>query len=159
MNKSAKQYELDELDRKTLMLLQENGRLSNVDLSRQLNLSPPTTHGRVRRLEEQGYITGYTAILDHTKIGYDMICFINVRLQAYQQEQTGDFRNDIIAMSEVVECYQVTGEYDYLLKVAVKDQRALEQFVVDRLTPLPWVNRVHTSLVLTEVKATTAYTL
>ncbi len=154
MNKSAKYHELDELDIKILMLLQENGRLSNVELSRQINLSPPTTHSRVKRLEDREYIKRYTAVLDHTKVGYDLLCFINVRLQASQNKQNGDFRSIVTVMPEVIECYQITGEYDYLLKVAVKDQRALEQFIVDRLTPSPSVNRIYTSLVLTEIKAT-----
>lgn len=156
---SSKQNELSEVDRKILMLLQENGRLSNVELSRQINLSPPATHGRVKRLEDQGFIKGYTAILDHAKIGYDMLCFINVRMEAKPREGDGDFRTIVMDMPEVLECHQITGEYDYLLKVAVADQRALEQFVVDRLTPTSGVGRIYTSLVLSEVKDSAAYTL
>ena len=157
---SSKHIGLSEIDKKILMLLQKNGRLSNVQLSRQINLSPPATHGRVKRLEDQGHIKGYAAILDHTKIGYDMLCFISVRMEAQQSEQRGgDFRTSVMDMPEVLECHQITGEYDYLLKVAVADQRALEQFVVDRLTPTPGVGRLYTSLVLAEVKDTAIYTL
>jgi len=156
---SFKQSELSEVDRKILMLLQENGRLSNVELSRQINLSPPATHGRVKRLEDQGIIKGYAAILDHAKIGYDMLCFINVRTESQQSERGCDFRTIVMDMPEVLECHQITGEYDYLLKVAVKDQRALEQFVVDRLTPTIGVGRLYTSLVLSEVKDTATYML
>ena len=159
MMDSSKQNGLSKVDRKILMLLQKNGRLSNVELSRQINLSPPATHGRVKRLEDQGFIKGYAAILDHAKIGYDMLCFISVRMDAQQSERSGDFRTVVMGMPEVLECHQITGEYDYLLKVAVQDQRALEQFVVDRLTPTAGVGRLYTSLVLTEVKETTAYTL
>ena len=156
---SSKQNKLSEIDRKILMILQENGRLSNVELSRQINLSPPATHGRVKRLEDQGFIKGYAAILDHAKIGYDMLCFINVRMEAHQSGRSGDFRTVVMSMPEVLECHQITGEYDYLLKVAVQDQRALEQFVVDRLTPTSGVGRIYTSLVLSGVKENTTYTL
>jgi len=141
------------------MLLQKNGRLSNVELSRQINLSPPATHGRVKRLEDQGFIKGYAAILDRAKIDRDMLCFISIRMEAKQSERSSDFRTIVMAMPEVLECHQITGEYDYLLKVAVKDQRALEQFVVDRLTPTPGVGRIYTSLVLSEIKDNAAYTL
>lgn len=156
---SSKQYGLSEMDKKILMLLQENGRLSNVHLSRQINLSPPATHSRVKRLEDQGFIKRYAAILDHSKVGYDIECFINVRMTAYASENTEDFRTVVMTMPEVLSCHQVTGEYDYLLKVAVKDQRALEKFIVDRLTPAPSVGRLYTSLVLAEIKDTTSYAL
>ena len=156
---SSTHTELSKVDKKILMLLQENGRLSNVELSRQINLSPPATHGRVKRLEDQGFIKGYAAILDHAKIGYDMLCFINVRMEAKQSERSSDFRTVVMRMPEVLECHQITGEYDYLLKVAVQDQRALEQFVVDCLTPTPGVGRLYTSLVLSEVKESAIYTL
>lgn len=154
---SSKQ--LSDVDKKILMLLQENGRLTNVHLSRQINLSPPATHSRVKRLEDQGFIKRYAAILDHSKVGYDIECFINVRMTAYESENTEDFRTVVMAMPEVLSCHQVTGEYDYLLKVAVEDQRALEQFIVDRLTPAPGVGRLYTSLVLAEIKESTAYAL
>ena len=156
---SSKHTELSEIDKKILMLLQENGRLSNVELSRQINLSPPATHGRVKRLEDQGVIKGYAAILDHAMIGYDMLCFVSVRMEAQQSERDGDFRTTVMNMPEVLECHQITGEYDYLLKVAVADQRALEQFVVDCLTPTAGVGRLYTSLVLSEVKDTATYML
>lgn len=157
MDSSNKQ--LSDVDKKILMLLQKNGRLTNVHLSRQINLSPPATHSRVKRLEDQGFIKRYAAILDHSKVGYDIECFINVRMTAYESENSEDFRTVVMGMPEVLSCHQVTGEYDYLLKVAVEDQRALEQFIVDRLTPAPGVGRLYTSLVLAEIKESTAYAL
>ncbi len=147
---------LDETDRALLRALQADGRASNVDLARAVNLSPPATHARVRRLEREGYIRGYTAVLDRDKAGFDLLCFIHVGLQLHQPEQVDTFRRAVRAMPEVLEAHHLTGEYDYLLKVVLKNRQDLERFVVGQLTPVPGVARIHTSLVFTEVKATTA---
>jgi DNA-binding Lrp family transcriptional regulator len=88
-----------------------------------------------------------------------MTCFISVSLQMHTEEQVGRFRDSIQEMAEVLECHFVTGEFDYLLKVVVRNRAALEQFVVNRLTPIPGVARIYTSLVLTEVKSNTALPL
>ena len=147
---------LDELDRQILMELQGNARIANAELARRLNLSPPAVHARVRRLEEQGYIHGYVALLDRERLGFDMLCFIQISLQLHQIEQVNHFRTTIQQIPEVLECHHVTGEYDYLLKVAIRNRQDLERFVVHRLTPAPGVARIHTSLVLSEIKNETA---
>lgn len=149
-------YELDELDKIILSIIQKDGRLSNADLARQINLSPPATHTRLRRLEQQGYIRQYVALLDREKLGYDMLCFISISLQLHQFSQVEQFREIVSAMPEVLECHHLTGEFDYLLKVVIRNRKDLERFVVNQLTPVPGVARIHTSLVLTEVKQTTA---
>lgn len=147
---------LDGLDRAILQQLQANGRLSNAELARRINLSPPATHARVRQLEKQGYIRNYAALVDRQKAGYDMLCFVQMSLQLHQQEQIDTVRTAIQKMPEVLECYHLTGEFDYLLKVVIRNREDLERFVMDQLTPIPGVARVHTSLVLTEVKSTTS---
>lgn len=146
---------LDELDRAILQELQKNGRISHVDLSRLVNLSPPAIHTRIKRLEQQGYIDCYAAVLNREKVGYEMLCFISVSLQVHQLEQVENFRQCVVEMPEVLECYHLTGEYDYLLKVAVYNQKNLQQFLMEKLTPIPGIGRIHTSLVLTEIKSTT----
>lgn len=147
--------ELDEIDRQILMALQENGRISNVELAQIINLSAPATHARVKRLTDQGYIHQYTTLLDKKKLGYDMICFVSVALQLHHQEGLEAFRTRINQMTEVLECHHVTGEFDYLLKVIIRNREDLERFIVKGLTPIPGVARIHTSLVLSEVKTTT----
>jgi DNA-binding Lrp family transcriptional regulator len=147
---------LDEIDRDILQILQTDGRISNVELAQRVNLSPPATHARVRRLEEQGVIRRYAALLDPAKIGYDMLCFVRVSLQLHQSQPVERFGEIIQKMPEVLECHHITGEYDYLLKVAVRNRKDLERFAVERLTPIPGVARINTSLVLSEVKSTTA---
>lgn len=149
----------DDLDKAILQLLQTEGRISNVDLAERVNLSPPAIHARLKRLEQRGYIRQYVALLDREKVGYDMLCFIHVNLQLHQPEQVENFRRVIQDLPEVLECHHLTGEYDYLLKVAVRNRKDLERFVVSRLTPIPGIARIHTSLVLSEVKATTVLPL
>jgi len=147
---------LDELDRQILTELQRDARLANAELARRLNLSPPAVHARIRRLEEQGYVRGYTALLDRERLGFDMLCFIQIALQLHQIEQVNQFRATIQQLPEVLECHHVTGEYDYLLKIAVRNRQELERLVMEKLTPIPGVARIHTSLVFSEIKASTA---
>ncbi len=150
---------LDELDRRILIELQRDARLANAELARRLSLSPPAVHARIRRLEEQGYVRGYTALLDRERLGFDMLCFIQISLQLHQIEQVNHFRTTIQQISEVLECHHVTGEYDYLLKIAVRNRQELERLVMEKLTPIPGVARIHTSLVFSEIKASTALPL
>jgi DNA-binding Lrp family transcriptional regulator len=150
---------LSKLDKAILRQLQADGRLSNVELARRVHLSPPATHARRRRLEKQGLVRQYTAVVDREKAGYDLLCFIHISMQVHQFEQVEKFRKLVRQMPEVLECHHITGEYDYLLKVALRNRKDLERFAVDRLTPIPGVARIHTSLVFTEVKSTTALPL
>ena len=150
---------LDELDIAILRELQDDGRLSNVELARRINLSPPATHARIKRLEEQGLIRQYVALLDPVQVGYDMVCFVSISLQLHQSEELEAMRRRISRMPEVLECFHVTGEFDYLLKVVVRNRQELQHFVVERITPMPGVARIYTSLVLAEVKSTTSLPL
>lgn len=159
MIKNSKNMMLDRVDKSLLRALQLDGRLSNVQLARKISLSPPATHSRLKRLEKDGYIRQYTAVVDRDKAGYDLLCFIHISLQMHQVAQVEKFREATRRMPEVLECHHITGEHDYLLKVVLKNRKDLERFVVDKITPIPGVARIHTSLVLTEVKATMALPL
>lgn len=159
MIKNSQQTALDDIDKAILRTLQTNSGLSNVELARTVKLSPPATHARIRRLEKEGYIRQYAAIVDRERAGYDLLCFIHISLQMHQLEQVERFRKLVRQWPEVLECHHITGEYDYLLKVALRNRKDLERFAVDRLTPIPGIARIHTSLVLTEVKSTTALPL
>jgi DNA-binding Lrp family transcriptional regulator len=147
------------LDIAILRELQDDGRISNVELARRINLSPPATHARIKRLEEQGLIRQYVALLDPVRVGYDMMCFVSISLQLHQSEELEAMRRRISQMPEVLECFHVTGEFDYLLKIVVRNRQELQHFVVARITPMPGVARIYTSLVLAEVKSTTALPL
>lgn len=151
--------ELDELDRRILLLLQDDGSLSNAALARTLGLSPAAMLARVRRMESDGLIRRYVALLDHERLGFDMVCFVLVALQVHSTEIVESFRRRVRAIPEVLECHHITGEYDYLLKIMVRNRRDLERLVVHDLTPLPGVARLHTSLALAQIKQTTALPL
>jgi Lrp/AsnC family leucine-responsive transcriptional regulator len=147
---------LDETDRAILRLLQDDGRTSNVDLARAVGLSPAATHARVRRLEADGTIAGYAAIVEPETAGFDLVCFISVAMSQHSYQGVKDVRTQVAAMPEVLECHHITGEYDYLLKVVLHNRRDLQRFVIERLTPLAGIARIQTSLALAVVKSTTA---
>ncbi len=146
---------MDHLDQAILRILQDDGRISNVELARRINLSPPATLTRVKALEEQGIIRGYTALLDAEALGFELLCFIQVGLQLHQPEQVNSVREAIRDIPQVLECHHVTGDYDYLLKVVARGRKDLEKFILEQLTPIRGIARIQTSLVLTEVKSTT----
>jgi len=147
--------DLDAVDIAILKLLQEDGRISNVDLAAHIDLSPPATHARLKRLQARGYIRRFTALLDQEKVGFDMTCYVSISLRMHGTDELNQFRSEVIQMRRVLECYHVTGEFDYLLKIVVRNRRDLQQFVEHRLTRLPGVARIHTSLVLDEIKCST----
>lgn len=147
--------ELSDLDHAILRELQADGRLSNADLARRINLSPPATHTRVKRLEQLGYIRQYTALVDREKLGYDLLCFVQVTIQLHQPEQVRSFPEHIHQLPEVLECHHVTGDYDYLLKIIARNRKELEHFLMERLTPIPGVARIQTNVVLDEIKSIT----
>jgi len=149
----------DDIDRAVLNLLQADGRASIADLARAVGLSAAATHARVRRLEGEGMIREYVALVDRERAGFDLLCFVSVSLQLHRPKLVAGFPPRVVAMPEVLECHHVTGEYDYLLKVAVRNRHELERFIVTRLTPLPGVAKVLTSVVLSELKTTTALPL
>jgi len=147
---------LDRSDREILNELQQNARISNVELAKRVFLSPPATHARVKRLEEQGYIKNFVATLDRNKTGHDCMCFISVSLELHQTDKQQLFFDAIQDMPQVLECYHLTGESDYLLKVVIRNNSEMEQFITKSLLPLPGMARVHTSVVLREIKSDTA---
>ncbi len=150
---------LDRMDFQILDILQKEGRISNAELSRRISLSQPATHARLKRLEQSGVIRFYMAMLDREMLGFEMLCFVQVTLEKHQPDQVNNFHANVAQMPEVIECYHVTGDYDYLLKVVAHHRRDLEDFLVDRLSRIAGVGRVHTSVVLREVKETYALPL
>jgi Lrp/AsnC family transcriptional regulator, leucine-responsive regulatory protein len=151
--------EIDDTDKAILTELQNDSSISNVELARRISLSPPAVHARIKRLEELGYVRQYVAILDREMVGYDMLCIITVTLEMHHMQNINLFRDAVTQMPEVLECYFITGEFDYLLKVAVRSRKELERFLMEKLTPIPGIARISTSIVLTELKFTTGLSL
>ena len=150
---SANSKTLDAIDLQILDILQRQATISNAELGRRVNLSPPATHARIKRLETEGYILKQVAILDQQKLGFDLLCYIFISTDIHQAEQLETLENNLEAMPEVLECHCLTGEYDYLLKVANKNRQGLEDFI-RKLNKLG-ISRIQTSLALREIKHST----
>ncbi len=150
---------LDEIDLELLRHLQHDASITKADLGRQLNLSQPAVHHRVRRLEERGYIRRYVALLDRELLGLDLTCFVQVSVQRHHRDHIVAFEQAVQAIPEVLDCHHMTGEFDFLLRVVVTNRKALETLLVDRLSTLPGVAHLQTSVVLSEVKQITALPL
>ncbi|MBK7178049.1 MAG: Lrp/AsnC family transcriptional regulator [Chloroflexi bacterium] len=150
---------LDEIDRVLLTYLQEDARISNAELARRVELSPPGLQKRIRKLEEAGVIDKYVTLVNHEAVGYDMMFIVQVTLARHDPTAVAAFRQAVKEMPEVLEGYHLTGESDYLLKVIVRNRKHLEQFILETLTPVPGMDKIHTSLVLSEIKTTTAVPL
>ena len=145
---------LDKADRHILRLLQTSGRMTNADIAREVKLSPPSTLQRIRKLEQKGYIKGYTTLLDLEKLGYQIAGFAQVSLSLHQDEPIEAFVDAVTAIPEVLECYHVSGEYDFLLKVVAKDMADYERVVREQLSRIRSVAKVHSCVVLRNNKLT-----
>ncbi len=150
---------LDTTDWKILSLLQSDARISNVKLARAVGLSPSPCLARVRALEQAGYIGRYVSLLDALKIGLKVSVFIQVALEKQVEKALEKFENAIRDRPEVMECYLMTGEADYLLRVLVPDIQALEVFILQFLSRVPGVGNIKSSFALKQVKYQTALPL
>jgi Lrp/AsnC family leucine-responsive transcriptional regulator len=143
---------IDETDRRILSILQSEGRLANARIAERVGLSPPTVLERIRKLEEKGVITGYTALVDEAKLGMRTMVYVAVSLSFHRAESIAEFREAILALPEVIECHHITGEDDFLLKVMVADVKDYEDFVIQKLTRVPGVSKLKSSIVLSTLK-------
>ncbi len=159
-NKQPEQFQqLDDRDKLLLQLLQQNSRTSNVELARQLNLTPPGLQKRLKKLEESGCIDGYVTLVNREALGLDLLCFTQVTLTHSQPECVGQFCDRMKDLPEVMECHHLTGEFDYLLKVIVSDHQQLERFLNEQITLMPGVEKVRTNIVLNQIKSSTSLPL
>ena len=150
---------LDNIDRALLTEIQQDSRISNSELARRIKLSQPATHARLKRLETIGVVRQHVSLLDRDKLGLDLICFFQVRLEAHSEQALLRFEQEVKAFPEVLECHYLTGQFDYLLKAVFENRRALEQFERQRLTALSDVVQITTSVALSEIKMTTVLPL
>ena len=150
---------LDKTDLSILKQLQEDARLSNVELAKRVHLSPSPCLARVRRLERLGIIARHVTLLDPQSLGLSVSVFIQITLEKQARERLDQFESAIRKRSEVMECYLMTGESDYLLRVLVPDVQALEQFIISELTRVPGIATIRSSVALKQVKYETALPL
>lgn len=158
--------ELDKTDRKILSILQSDGRLTNQEVAEHVSLSPSPCLRRIKSLEEAGVIRQYVALLDPDKIGLGLLAYVNVRLEKHNNSSAGgsrspraDFAASVANWPEVVACYAMTGEMDYLLRVHVEDMEHFSHFMMETLLKHPAVLDVKSSFALQRIKDTTALPL
>ena len=154
--RTEKTRPLDKIDQNILKILQADGRVSNVKLAQDINLSPTPCLERVKRLEKEGYIKGYVALLNSDLLGAALVAFIEVSLDRTTTEALDDFRQAVLAMEEVQECHMVAGGFDYLIKVRTRDITHYRKFLGEKLSVMPHISSTHTYVVMEEVKATSA---
>ena len=150
---------LDATDRRIPEVLQSDARIANVDLAGQVNLSPSPCLRRVRRLEEEGFVRGYVSLLDPAAIGLPVSVFVQVSLEKQVDDALDEFERQIVSRPEVMECYLMTGDSDYLLRVVAPDIAAFQRFLLDHLTRIPDVASIKSSFALKQVSYRTALPL
>ena len=147
--------ELDRTDLRILAELQRDGRLSNQELADRVSLSPSPCLRRVRRLEEKGFIKKYVALIDAEKVGLGLLAYVNIRLKKYSHAPMSDFARDVQLWPEVVECYAMSGDMDYLLRIQVADLAHFSRFAMDTLMRHPAVVDMRSFFALQQIKETT----
>jgi DNA-binding Lrp family transcriptional regulator len=143
----------DDIDVRILGLLQDNGRMTNVELAERVGLTAPPCLRRVRALEQQGAITGYHAALDPAALGYNLTVFAMVSLKSQAESDLRAFEQMIAEIPEVRECHMLNGEIDFILKIVAPDLQSFQHILTTRLTPAPNVEHVKTSLTIRTSKA------
>ncbi|MBP9849350.1 MAG: Lrp/AsnC family transcriptional regulator [Flavobacterium sp.] len=150
---------MDSIDKKLLGLLQEDTKKTTKELSMFLNLSVTAVYERIKKLEREGVISKYVAILDRNKVEKAFVVFCHIKLIQHTKDFLTTFESEVVKLDEVLECFHVSGDYDYILKVHVKDMDEYREFMVTKLTGLNHIGSTHSSFMIGEVKNTTAFTL
>jgi Lrp/AsnC family leucine-responsive transcriptional regulator len=150
--KTSTSIELDRIDKSILRELQQDGRLANIELSRRVGLSATPCLERVKRLEKNGFIKGYTAIVSPEKVAASLLVFVEIRLSRTSPDVFEEFKKSIIDLPQVLECHLVSGDFDYLVKARVADMAAYRELLGETLLTLPGVSGSRTYVVMEEVK-------
>jgi Lrp/AsnC family leucine-responsive transcriptional regulator len=143
---------LDEIDRRIIAALQADGRLSNVELAERVGLSPSPCLRRVKRLEREGYIEAYRAMLQRGRVGLGLTVFVGVKIEGHASDRAEAFQEAIIAMPEIVACHLVAGEVDYLLEVVVPDLEHYQRYLVGKLLDLSIIREVRSNIAIQTLK-------
>lgn len=146
---------LDQMDRRILDLLQEDAKYTHKEIATQLGMTTTPVYERIKKLEGNGYIRGYVALVDKTMLGYTLVAYTNVSLKEHSHKFLHQFEAEVHTLPEVIECYHIAGMYDYLLKVIAGDMAAYQDFIVNKLAALDNIGNVQSSFVMTEIKYST----
>ena len=148
--------QLDATDLRILDLLQRNSKLTTKEIAAHIGMTTTPVFERIKRLEKNGYVDKYIALLNREKLGLTLLAFVNVSLKEHNTAYLEKFVESVISLPEVMECYHVAGLFDYLLKVIVKDMDEYQHFVAKKLAGLDNIGKVQSSFVMTEIKSSTA---
>ncbi|MCK7591198.1 Lrp/AsnC family transcriptional regulator [Subsaxibacter sp. CAU 1640] len=149
----------DAIDKKLLKLLQEDSKRTNKELSNKLNLSVTAVYERIKKLEKEGVIFKNVALVQKEKVGKTFVAFCHIKLVQHTQDYVIKFEKEVANLAEVMECYHISGDYDYLLKVIVGNMEEFREFMVKKLTSISHIGSTHSMFVINEVKHTTAINL
>ena len=152
-------YKLDKTDIQILSFLQKDSKLTNKEIAAQLNLTTTPVYERIKKMEREGVIDRYVALINPSKVGLQLTAFCNVSLKEHSKEFIEQFEHEISKFSEVNECYHIAGMYDYLLRVIVADMSAYQNFIINKLATLENIGQVQSSFVMTKIKSSTAINL
>lgn len=150
---------LDSTDKKLINLLQKNSKQTTKQLSLQLNLSVTAVYERIKKLENLKVIEKYVAIINKNKIEKSFLVFCHIKLVQHSKEYVTTFEREILKLEEVSECFHVSGDYDYILKIYVKNMQTYRDFMVTKLTAIKYIGSTQSTFSITEVKNTTAINL
>ena len=150
---------LDDLDKSILSHLQKDSKITIKELSVHLSLSGTAIYERIRKMERKGIIESYSVRINKNLVDLGFVVFCQIKLKEHKHEYLVKFEREVIRFSEVLECYNVSGDYDYLLKVLVKDMEAFREFMVKKLTRIDHIGSTHSMFMINEVKHTTRITL
>ncbi len=150
---------LDTTDLRILQELQHDSSLTNIELAKRVHLSPSPCLTRVKALEAHGVIDRYVALLNPKQLGLNLSVFISISLKEQSKSALAEFEQRIAEQDEVMECYPMTGDSDYLIRVAVADMTALEKLILEKLTPIPGIEKIRSSFALKQVRYKTALPL
>ena len=147
---------IDAIDLAILNQLQNNSNINIKELASQINLTPTPVYERIKRLERDGYIMKYVALLDKQKLKKGMTVFCNVRLKEHAKNVGANFVKDIVALPEIIECYNIAGDYDFMLKILVEDMSSYQDFVMNKLSTIENIGNTNSIFVMGEIKHSTA---
>ena len=147
---------LDSIDTQLLNYLQKDAKQTNKELASKLNMSLTAVYERIKKLEKAGVIDNYVALLNKESIGRAFIAFCHIKLVKHSQELVNQFEKEVATIDEILEVYHLSGDYDYLLKVHVKDMESFRKFMVNKLTNIDHIGSSNSMFVISEVKHTTA---
>ena len=150
---------MDATDKKLLILLQTDSKSTTKELSSKLNLSVTAVYERIKKLEREGIISKYVTLLDRNKVNKSFVVFCHIKLIQHNKDLISQFEAEIVKLSEVLECFHVSGDYDYILKICVENMEEYREFMVTKLTTLQHIGSTHSTFMIGEVKNTTVYTL